>query len=367
MFILMALLVFLSGCTESSPVKVGLIADFSGRGSQLGPQARNALIMAIDEINEEGGVLNRPMELIYADHRNDPDLAHREVLRLIDEGAVVIFGPMVSGMASSVIDAASLSGTLVIAATVSTDNLTGIDDNFIRGVAPASYQGLYLAMVIEEMRLENVVFIMDGKNKVYTDGVIEGYARHNPDLGKEIAGRFYFHAKEDFPALIENVRKVEPDGLVFLASGIDSSGIIQLWARDNPVPQLFGGSWPKVTGIENYAGKLAENMIFIDTPANDIPLEREKQFYGKFEEIFDAVPNIAAIHTYESIHFYVRAAEECRSFDSDKVKAAIIAMDSIEGIYDTYTIDEYGDGIRAMGAFILNEGVYKKYPLRGMP
>ncbi|MBB6480373.1 ABC transporter substrate-binding protein [Spirochaeta isovalerica] len=362
--IALGLLVFLCSCADRSPLKIGLIADFSGRGSQLGPQARNALTIAVDEINDDGGLLGRPVELIYADHQYDPELAKGEVRRLVSEGAQIIFGPMVSGMAAPVIEAAAESGTLVIASTVSTDTLTGIDDNFLRGVAPASFQGIYLARVVNSLDSRNLVFIMDSKNRVYTDGVLAGFYKEDPDLKDRTAAELYFETKEDFPGLVEALSEKNPDGIAFLANGIDSAGIIQLYAKENDLPQLFGGSWPKVTGITQYAGKLSEGMIFIDTPVNDVPLEREKRFYETYRSLYSVNPNIAAIHTYESVKLYARAVRESGSTDSAVVKKTIVGMDSIEGLYDTFTIDEFGDGERAMSAFILDNGEYKPYLMR---
>jgi len=354
----------LTGCGNRSPVKIGLIADFSGRGSHLGPQARNAMVMAIDELNSRNGINGREVELIYRDHKNDSEICQREVREMIDAGAVVIFGPMVSGMALAVIEAAAPTGTLVIGSTVSTDILTGLDDNFIRGVAPASFQGKYLSRVIRERELRQIIFVMDSRNKEYSDGVVSGFVKDDLLNEGRIAGKMYFDEKDDIPLLVQNIRRMMPDGLIFLASGIDSSAIIQLYARDYPLPDLFGGSWPKVTEIEKYAGKLIDGMIFFDTPKNNIPLERERKFYDKYGNLFNAIPNIAAIHTYESVNFYARAVEESGSFDSNKVKAAIISMDEIEGVYDTFSIDRFGDGKRSMGAYILKDGSYELYPFR---
>lgn len=315
--------------------------------------------MAIDEINSEGGVFGQAVEFAYGDHQGDEQICAQVVDKLIDEGADFLIGPMVSGMASSVIDAAAPHNILVIGPTVSTDELTGIDDNFIRGVAPASFQGIYLARVMAKEALGNVVFVIDGRNSTYADALMSGFEKEMGDLSDIVKARLFFEGKDDFPSVVEALEKRKPDGLVFVASGIDSAGIIQLYAKENQLPRLYGGSWTKVTDIINYAGKTVEGMVIIDSFANMEPLDREKAFYRKYEDLYGIKPNIAAISAYESVMLIIDGIRLAGSVDSDKVKQTILGMRDIEGIADTFHIDQYGDGVRGLSTVIVENGEYK--------
>lgn len=353
------LLLLVPGCSEKEPVRFGFVADFTGRASNLAVHGRNAISMAVEEINEQGGIGGHPVSFEYGDHQGDGEVCSEVVDRLISEGSDFIIGPMVSGMARTVIDAAAPSGTLVFGPTVSTDELTGIDDNFIRGVAPASYQGIYLARAVLPYNLNNVVFVMDGRNRAYADALVNGFSR---EMGEESFSLsidyLVFNGKEDFPALVEELESIAPDGLIFVASGIDSAGIIQLYAKENEIPRLFGGSWTKVTDIIEYAGNTVEGMVIIDSFANIEPIDRERQFYRKYQAVFGIPPNIAAISTYEVVMFVADAVRKAGSTDGEKVKQAIIDMDEIRGIADTFHIDKYGDGVRNLSTVMIREGEY---------
>lgn len=357
-FFSFSLTLILIGCTTPEPIVIGLVADFSGRNNQLALQARNALVMAADELNSGGGVDGRKVEYLYSDNKGNPEDCAAAVREMVEEGATVIFGPIISGLAPSAINAAAESGTLVISSTVSTDDLTGIDDNFIRGTAPASSQGRYLAEIISRENLSNVAVVMDSRNESYTKGVLKGLTTFGGINRKE--NEIFFQGKEDFPHVVARLEALDPDGVVLLASGIDSAGILQLYSRDRELPMLLGGSWPKVSDILEYSGQIIEGMLFVDIPVNSIPREVERAFHDKYTGLYNIEPNISAVYIYEATRLYSDAVRKARSLDSEKVKNAILSNKIIEGLSENYTIDRYGDGVRALASFVVENGQYRQ-------
>lgn len=57
----------LAGCSDPQPIRIGLIAGLSDRGSDFGESVRNGVILAVEEQNAAGGINGRPIELIVRD------------------------------------------------------------------------------------------------------------------------------------------------------------------------------------------------------------------------------------------------------------------------------------------------------------
>lgn len=364
LFFLIILPFFIISCRGKQPVKLGIIADFSSRASQLGVQARNGVTLAVQDINDLGGVDGRLFEFVFADNRGDSETCKLEVRRMIDEGVEVIIGPMVSSMAEVVIDAAEKSGTLIISPTVSSDEFTGIDDNFIKCTAPASFHGKFLARAIPLDDTKNLVFIMDQRNQIYVDAVLSGFDKETVKYSLPIGSRFFFSGKEDFPSLLKELEEIKPDVIIFVASGMDSAGILQLYAKENQIPLLFGSAWTKLSDVIKYGGKTVEGMVLVDFYMNVNPLVREVAFYKRYREIFGVEPNAAATSAYESVKLYYEALKSTGSTNAFTVKEAIINMEEIEGISDTFFIDEYGDAVRELSNYMIKNGEYKLLPER---
>ena len=60
------------GQTSSEPIKVGVFAPLSGANAAVGQSEVEGVEMAVEEINNAGGIAGRPIELVIADDENDP-------------------------------------------------------------------------------------------------------------------------------------------------------------------------------------------------------------------------------------------------------------------------------------------------------
>ena len=58
--------------TEKEPIKIGAILPLTGSAAPNGIYQKNGIDLAIDEINSNGGVNGRKIEVIYDDSKNDP-------------------------------------------------------------------------------------------------------------------------------------------------------------------------------------------------------------------------------------------------------------------------------------------------------
>lgn len=140
------LAVTIVACSRN-PIPVGFAGPLSGSSSDLGVQGRNGATLAIEEINEAGGIAGRPLELIARDDWNDPDLVPLLNTELVEEGVVATIGHMTS--APSVVAAAlgERGRVLHISPTASAPDLSSRDDLFSESRAPLINPLVYLESI----------------------------------------------------------------------------------------------------------------------------------------------------------------------------------------------------------------------------
>ena len=102
---LLVLTLFASGASPAQsprdattvPIKVGAVLPFSGGVELYGRQAKLGLDLAAKEINAGGGILGRPVEIIYEDDKTNPDAAVNATRKLIERDHVLaLVGPITS-------------------------------------------------------------------------------------------------------------------------------------------------------------------------------------------------------------------------------------------------------------------------------
>jgi len=113
---------------EEAPIKLGLLAPFSGSGGPYGQEEEDAAKAAINIINEAGGVLGRQLELVVADDETQPTAGVAAARKLIDvDGVVSIAGVWSSAVALAVKPIAIEKG-VILTSNGSADEITQGDN-----------------------------------------------------------------------------------------------------------------------------------------------------------------------------------------------------------------------------------------------
>ena len=92
-----ALLATASMVQAQETVKLGMVAELSGAGAPAGTNWRDGIKIAVQEINAEGGILGKQIDLGEYDTQTDPQVSRALVQKAIDGGAYVILGTIYSG------------------------------------------------------------------------------------------------------------------------------------------------------------------------------------------------------------------------------------------------------------------------------
>src|SRR5690606_26290582 len=77
---------------EGEPVRIGAVLGYSGAVAQSGTEMVNGIRIAVDQLNEEGGILGRPVELILEDDQNEPQQSVSALQRVLSQDVHAFVG-----------------------------------------------------------------------------------------------------------------------------------------------------------------------------------------------------------------------------------------------------------------------------------
>ena len=362
LFVILSLIVSLLIFKPKQKILIGFVADFSAKSSDLGMQSRNGAQMAVDKINEKGGLWGHELELIVKDNKNDRDQTRAVVQELILNEVPVIIGPHLSRLADIFIDESSGEDVIVISPVVSTDQVIGFDDNFLRINTSASIDGRTLATAIIARGDRSIALLWSELNNEYTESVINGVRseliKHDIDIVYENS----ITGKDSYSEIVQDLVEIKTDAVVFSAISMDTSAITQLYAKEAPTPNLYSCQWSKATSIISHGGKTVEGMIligeYVNVPPDVKSLEFEEEYIGKFS-IF---PNFASIYAYESVQLFAEGVNQAgRNWDVESVKNSILNLKAFNGVAGTFELDNNGDAVREKSLFIIKNNTYVPY------
>jgi branched-chain amino acid transport system substrate-binding protein len=316
------------------PIRIGGIAPLSAPGSVTGGEAmRDAMNIAVEEINEAGGVLGCPVELVIGDSEGLPERGVAVMERFINQDNVVAVG---GGYHSSVgvasMRVAHENNMPVVFAETWSDQITATQYPQIFRIAPLSSEvsAVFARFSSLVPDVEKIIIITE--NTDYGIPASQETQAGLDEAGIESTVFTVDIGTQDFASLIQRIRAEQPDMIITLLTGEASYNFTQQAADAGIGPQ----------DIPFYCDQnsLESNAFWTNVPDGNLcfvtriglPPQRYNEvtlsFIEKYQERTGKQgAESYAMEAYDSIRVIARAIEEAGSVDPD---AIITALENIE-------------------------------------
>ncbi len=342
------------------PLYIGFGAGLSGQWSQLGVQVRNGFLQAVEEINNEGGINGRSVVPLIMDDKNDNSYTDTMLAEMKKKKIDYFIGFSVSSMTPSVNYMLKESNLFILSPSMSTNLLTGIDDNFFRVCNASSEEANSLLKRLKIDGLKDVAIVYDTSNNAYTEPTKNIIVESADSFELNIVYEEGFNSKEnDHSGLIARINEKNPKQIVIIASGIDTAAIAQGLRVSGNNALLYASAWATTDDLLENGGTAIEGMRI--NGLYDISSDNEKflAFSEKMLQAYGTKPTFPQIFGYESLFILKEAMESSNSFEIDEVKAAIIQQETFEGLQSDVRIDQYGDAHRDYFIYEVKDGQFK--------
>ncbi len=341
-FLLSFILFLFPALAQEKPIKLGVLFIMSGPMGGYGKHGMQAVQMAVDEINAQGGILGRKVEAIFADTKLQAPLAAEITKKFILEDKVdFIIGPTSSGVALAVSKVVTEHRKILILTQAAADSLTG--DQFSR------YQFATLSNAMMHSRAGAIYlapkpykrWMCIGPNYNYGWDSWAQFKSKLKELRPEVEflGELWPKLMEkDFTPFIQKIIEAKPDAVWSPLWGMDAVNFIK---QATPLG-LFNKikfAFPDGAALETLVplGKEMPNGVYVAaryfflTPNT----EKNRQFVKNYMERFKDYPDYMAEETYAGVYFIKAAIERAKTLEAEKVIEAIekepLAWETPEG------------------------------------
>lgn len=354
--------------TGEKTLKIGFSGPLTGDYAQYGNGVKNGAQLAIDEINEAGGINGIKLELNAQDDEGDAEKAVNAYNTLKDWGMQLSLGTVTSTACIAFQGVASVDNMFVL--TPSASAVPAIDgDNAFRVCFSDPNQGIASADYIADNNLATKVAVIYQTND-YSSGIYNKFAAEAKVKGLEIVTAQSFTAdnNKDFSAQIQAVKSSGAE-LLFLPIYYSEATLILQQAKNADLNIKFFGcdGLDGILTMENFDASLAEGVMLLTPFAKDATDSYTVNFVTKYKAAYgEDTMNQFAADAYDAIYIIQAAAEKANinadmsaSEICDALKAAMtqITVDGVTGTGITWTAD--GEPSKAPKAVIIENGAYK--------
>lgn len=328
-----ATLALSAGHAIADSIKLGLNYPSTGRYKEQGIAQANGALLAVDEINDRGGVLGRPLELLYANSASKPDRAVANVRKMAGQGASMLFGGASSAVAIAGGKEAAKHNLIYFGTLTAANETTGVEGH------KHMFREYYSTWMACKMLSKYMNKNMAGKKVFYITADYSWGTSTEASL-RELTNTLdtatHPHAIVKFPKprqadLEVALKQADESGaevLVMIQFGRDLATALQL-AHKKGLKDKMEIVAPTVTlGMARSAGAgILEGVISTAPWLWSVPKKYDyadgKRFVDSYLKRFGEYPSNSAASAYSVVYQFSAAAERGKSLRTSKLTKAL--------------------------------------------
>jgi branched-chain amino acid transport system substrate-binding protein len=354
-----ALLLLLDGCGDPTPVELGFIGGLSGRVADLGVAALNGARLAIEDENAKGGIGGHPIALTAEDDRQDEETAKTAFQNLAARHVEAVIGPMTSAMGMALAPLANEGKLTLLSPTVTTRELVGRDDYFLRVIADTrNYAEASARFEHDQRGIKSFVILADSVNRAYTESWSQDFIAAFTALGGKVIATLPFKSGMvgDFAALARQAVQSRAEAALILGNAADAAQLCQQIRLADPQIPIVSSEWAATERFIELGGASVEGVY----TAQFVDRESEKEPYAGFRRLFldrfQQEPGFAGIAGYDAAKVLISALKQRHSGES--VRDAVLRIADFDGLQGPIHIDRFGDSWRPTYITVVKGGRY---------
>ena len=290
---------------SSDTIKIGVMGPYSGDVAQYGLPCRYGAELYFEQINSQGGIGGKQVELNEQDEKGDATEAVNVYNKLVEDGVVAILGDITSTPTIAVAQA-SVADNMPMVTPVATaaDVVNQGGNNVFRACFTDPYQGKLMADFAAERGLKTVGIIYNVGGD-YEVGVTEAFEDEAAKKGISITSEQAYQAGDaDFNSQITSILSTSPDA-IFCPNYYQDTGKIITQARKQGFSGSFIGTdgWTAISNPEgqSYAsGQDLQNCYYCAAFSANDEDEKVQQFVSDYKAKFNETPTSFCAMGYDA-------------------------------------------------------------------
>ncbi len=337
---LIMLALLMGGCTQDvseSPLRIGATLALTGQLAELGINEQRGLQLAVEEMNDRGGILGRPVELIVEDNKGDAKEAITTVNKLLNQDDVDLLISAFTHITLAIKQPVAESGKMMIYASV-VPTVAQENQGVFRDYWDGHDAGSMIADVMRSRGYDSYKFIGENsevcqsfQSGVKSKGLKSIREEHFLPTDTELRTPLLKLQLKSTDALLVCAIRNEP----LLMKGMEELDLLKTQTFHLEAPFLSAADTPEMRTIYEKNDAVSHWWGFAEVVSD----ESQKKFIDAYEKKFEEKAKPDAGYFYDDLLFFKQAVESCKELDKACVENYMI-KNTYEGVTGTLDYDE---------------------------
>lgn len=329
----------------------------TGDSAQFGDMKTKAIQLAIEELNEKGGINGKEVELLIGDDTSNPKEAPNVAQKLAQDNRVLaVIGHWNSSCTLAARGIYNDAGVPLLADSVNKALTDGTTPTAYRVSLTDTAQAESLAKYAYEKLGKRKAAILYTANDFGT-GLMEDFDRAFKEIGGEvIASETYFEGQtKDFSPQLTKIKEENPD-LLFIAGYYVETALIAQQSQEIGLDvQMLGTEGISSEELIKLGGEAVEGIIFAGFFHPDVEFPGTKEFVEAFRSEYEKEPDTYAALAYDSAKLIFAAIEE-NGESREGIMQFLDEVNDFPGVAGPISFDENHDVVRNIVVLTVRDG-----------
>jgi branched-chain amino acid transport system substrate-binding protein len=329
-----------SGAPVSGPIVIGHYASMSGGTAHFGQDTDKALRLAVDEVNQAGGIKGRKIKVVTLDTRGDSAEAANAVSRLIDvEKASAVIGEVASSLSLAGGRVAQRRKVPMVSPSSTNPKVTEVGSYVFRVCFLDPFQGKVMANFARNtLKFDRVAILKDIKND-YSLGLADAFKAAFVAAGGTISvEQSYSQGDTDFSAQVTAIKGTSPQAIFVPGYYSEVATIARTAQRLGLKVPLLGGDGWDAPDLLKIAGDSLEGSYFSNHFAPDVAAPKAQKFVADFKTKYNVEPTGLGALGYDAAAVVIEAMRSASDLGGDAIREALTKVKGFEGVSGKITI-----------------------------
>lgn len=353
--IILALLVACAPTAKES-IKIGWISDLTGPVAKYG--AYEAGMLAVEEINAQGGINGRPIVLIAEDGKCNARAGADAATKLIQvDGIKIILGGHCTPESMGIAPIAEQNKVVQLASITSSPMFSKIG-NYVFRTSPVSIaQSVLIADYARRAGINKMAIIVEQTD--YAKPIADKLQTEFTNKGGQVTNvETYNPGTEDFKTMLLKIKNQNPDAVYISAQAPDSAMLLMKQINELGIKaKLFGNDVASNQAIVDKIPNLYEGFI-TGMPGFNTENPKTKTFIEAYKAKYNVqnIPyGIWTAESYDAVYILADAIAK-QGENPEKIREYLANLKDYQGASGTFSIDENHDGVRTYQLKIIRNG-----------
>lgn len=343
--VVMFLFIFMfSGCTKSK-MKIGFAGGLTGVNSELGISGMYGAMLAVEDINQDGGIDGHPIELVIQDDKNNQDEALKADQALLSQGCIAIVGHYISSMTTKTVPFVNQNPIVMISPTITTEALSGKADHFFRISPSVIRQSEAINNLFKKDQKKNVVAFYNADNKLYAENLCKALEKIIIEEKAIMIQLFSYNKLQpiDSKSNLDIAARKDVDAVLVVAASDDTAKFFQQLSARGIKKSAYLSTWAMTNDLIEHGGSAlegAQGVTFVDFGSK---APAYVDFVNRYHKKYGIQPDFSAIYSYEAVLAIKRALKGQNHLDAKTLATQLVSNGKFQGIQGGFMLDAYGD------------------------